>query len=281
MPATSRLVFHLVDTRKTSGGRISEAAEIQGGGGVGWSQPRYFPLRAMILLVQGGGIYRDTLGAETSVRLGDLLIVNPKVGHTYGPEREQGWHEYYATFEGPLFDALEACGVLDPSRPVRRLGDPDSWRDRFLTLFPPPGGPVHAKSCEQLGGLVAFLLAAAEDRSPSGTVTTTPAWLALATDILATPGEAATDLQAVAKSCGLGYENFRKQFAMLTGESPAAYRRRALIARAQRLMRERDLTDRAIAAALGFCDEFHFSKTFKHVAGLSPRAWRTRYRGGA
>jgi AraC-like DNA-binding protein len=228
--------------------------------------------------VQGGGIYRDTLGADTLVAPGDLILVNPRVGHTYGPEREQDWHEYYVSFQGPLFDTLESCGVLDPAKPVRRLGDAQPWRDRFAALFPPPGVKRQPTACEQLGGLVELLLSAAESCSASGAARTGPVWLTRATNLLATPGAATADLKTTAKACGLGYENFRKQFAALTGESPAAYRRRALVERAQRLMRERDLTDRAIADALGFCDEFHFSKTFKHVAGLSPRAWRTRYR---
>lgn len=278
MPAASRMVFHQVDAANTPAGHISEAANIQGSDGTGWIRPRHYPLRAAVLLVQGGGIYRDTLGAQTVVGPGDLILVNPRVGHTYGPEEGRDWHEYYVAFEGPIFDALETCGVLAPSQPVRRLGDPHFWRDRFIALFPPLGARNQPNACKQLGGLVAFLLAATADRSPADTATAMRAWLSRATDILATPGEAVADLKAVAQSCGLGYENFRKQFAALMGESPAAYRRRALIERAQRLMRERDLTDQAIAAALGFCDEFHFSRTFKQIAGLGPRAWRMRHR---
>ncbi len=274
MPVAPRLRFHLVDSGATPAGRILEAAEIEGSRGVGWNRPRHYPLRAAVLLVQGGGIYRDTLGANTVIGPGDLILVNPRIGHTYGPESGQDWHEYYVAFEGPIFDALETCGVLDPSQPARRLGNPHPWLDRFVALFPPPRVKTQPNACKQLGGLVEFLLAAAASCSASNAAAPDPGWLAQAIDILATPGEDTADLKAVAKTCGLGYENFRKQFAAITAESPAAYRRRALIERAQRLMNERDLTDRAIASALGFCDEFHFSKTFKLVAGLSPRAWR-------
>jgi two-component system response regulator YesN len=35
-----------------------------------------------------------------------------------------------------------------------------------------------------------------------------------------------------------------------------------------------------IAAELGFCDEFHFSKLFKRRTGLSPSAYRTQVLGG-
>jgi AraC-like DNA-binding protein len=235
----------------------------------------------MVLLVQGGGVYRDTRGTEARLGPGDLLLVSPELGHCYGPGEGQDWHEYYATFEGALFDALETCGVLDPARPLWRLGDPRPWRERFIRLFPPPGpGGSRPNAHEQLGGLTSFLLAAAEQCPTPVPAAGAPAWLAHATGLLAAPGEEAADLRKVSKACGLGYESFRKQFTALIGESPAAYRRQVLIARAQRLMRERNLPDRAIAAALGFCDEFHFSKTFKRVAGASPRVWRTRHLSG-
>jgi len=45
---------------------------------------------------------------------------------------------------------------------------------------------------------------------------------------------------------------------------------------AKRLLRDRDVPLRVVAESVGFCDEFHFSKTFKRVTGLSPRTWRDR-----
>lgn len=278
MPATPRLRFHLVATGATAAGRILEVAEIRGSQGAGWDHPRHYPVRAVVLLVHGGGTYRDTLGFATAVGPGDLLLLKPTVGHTYRPKSADGWREYYAAFEGPVFDALEACGVLDPARPVWRLGDPARWKERFTAIFPAPGAGEPPPASEQVGGLLTFLLAAAGRLSSLTPASGAPSWVARAEYLLAAPAEETADLRSVAKDCGLGYESFRKRFVTFVGESPAAYRRRSLITRAQRLMRERDLPDRAIATALGFCDEFHFSKTFKAVVGVSPRAWRRRRR---
>jgi transcriptional regulator GlxA family with amidase domain len=36
----------------------------------------------------------------------------------------------------------------------------------------------------------------------------------------------------------------------------------------------------SIATALGFCDEFHFSKVFKSKLGMSPSAYKKKIRGG-
>jgi AraC-like DNA-binding protein len=276
MPIKTRFTFRAVDTAPSAIGQISQAAYLVGSAGINQNRPRHFPTRALVLLVHGGGFYRDTQGLKFSVSPGDLLLLTPKVGHIYGPPPGGRWDEFYVCFEGQLFDALESTGVLDPARPVLSLGAPAPWRARLDAAFPPVGRAVSAPN--QIGALIAFLLAAhatAPSRAPTRSATTS--WLARAQQLLATPGADAPALPAVARACGLRYESFRKQFSLLTGESPARFRRHALIACAQDLMREQSLPDRAIAESLGFCDEFHFSKTFKQATGLSPRAWRSTH----
>jgi AraC-like DNA-binding protein len=176
-------------------------------------------------------------------------------------------------FEGPIFDALETCGLLNCNRPVWRLGDSLHWLSRLKSIFPSSERPVDA--FDQVGAMAAFLLSAsahAEGLAMPG-LDRSHSWLTHARQKLETPGNEFRDLSSVARHCGLGYETFRKKFSALMGESPGQYRRRMLIVRAQNLMRDRELPDRAIADALGFCDEFHFSKSFKQVVGLSPRQW--------
>ena len=225
--------------------------------------------------MRGGGTYTDQRGYSTPLAPGDLILVNPRIEHTYGPGDGEDWEEWYVTFEGPVFDALENCRVLDIQCPIWRLGEPRAWLTRFQALFPPAGYPVEASG--QVGGLLAWLISASARKSAPHEAETNreEIWLSRAKYRLATPEPEAGNLEAVARDCGLGYESFRKHFAQLTSESPARFRRRQLILRAQALMAERDLPDRAIAASLGFCDEFHFSKTFKKVAGVSPRQWRS------
>jgi AraC-like DNA-binding protein len=49
------------------------------------------------------------------------------------------------------------------------------------------------------------------------------------------------------------------------------------IARAQRRLREPGASVKTVALDLGFGDPFTFSRAFKRVAGLPPRAWLTRH----
>jgi AraC-like DNA-binding protein len=87
------------------------------------------------------------------------------------------------------------------------------------------------------------------------------------------PGER-FDVEAVARKLGMSYAGFRKRFVRLGGVSPAKFQMQSVIERACELIHRRGPTNRELAGRLGFCDEFHFSRRFKQIVGLSPREFR-------
>jgi AraC-like DNA-binding protein len=85
-------------------------------------------------------------------------------------------------------------------------------------------------------------------------------------------------LPAIARALGLSVETFRKNFARHTGHPPARYRTIRLINQARVLMTERGLRNKEIAETLGFYDEFHFSRRFHQITGMSTREFRRTLR---
>ena len=83
------------------------------------------------------------------------------------------------------------------------------------------------------------------------------------------------DLAAVAH---LERTHFSREFSRHFAVSPARYMQQKRIEKAKRLLWETNQTLDFIAAELGFADGFHFSKVFKRIAGLSPRAFRQQPR---
>jgi AraC-like DNA-binding protein len=82
------------------------------------------------------------------------------------------------------------------------------------------------------------------------------------------------DWHAVAKSLGMSYDTFRKQFARLAGMPPAQYRKARVMERAAKILLEPDSSLAEVAQACGFYDAFHFSRQFKKATGLSPSEFR-------
>lgn len=84
----------------------------------------------------------------------------------------------------------------------------------------------------------------------------------------------------LAKAVGMSEDSFTRRFRRTFGQAP----RRWLVCRrihaaAQRLD-ESDDSVGAVAARYGYSDVFFFSRQFKAVLGVSPRAWRTRHDRG-
>ena len=72
----------------------------------------------------------------------------------------------------------------------------------------------------------------------------------------------------------LGYENFRKKFKKEFGMPPTQYQLSLLMEKACKLMVDENLSIKETALKTNFCDEFHFSKQFKKIVGVTPKEYK-------
>ena len=84
------------------------------------------------------------------------------------------------------------------------------------------------------------------------------------------------DVQAVARELGMSYETFRKKFRAYTGKAPGRYVSQIVANRACELLYAGNMSVKEVAATLGFCNEFHFSRRFKAITGQSPSRFAGR-----
>ena len=233
------------------------------------------------ILASEGGYYADANGVRRDLAGGDVVLIVPELAHAYGTKAGGRWRHLYVVFAGPQFDLWRERGLLDPARPVWRAEPVEFWARRLEEAVRPDEGPGPATALRILGGfleVLASLLAVreAEARKPGG-----GAWLEESQRMLAGSEPSGwLKPQAVAGRVGLSYENFRKQFAARTGESPGQFQKRRRIERAQSAIYHGDRTLKDLAEELKFCDVFHFSKAFKQVTGMTPSDFRRKVRGG-
>jgi AraC-like DNA-binding protein len=224
----------------------------------------------------GDGEYRDSTHRRRRLLPGDLIVVFPDIAHQYGPTPGGHWNEIYVVFEGPLFDLWRDGGLLDPARPIYHLEPVALWRRRLEEIVAPKV-PALERVC-RLQTFLANLLTQSHHADAADQ------WLAQARALLAADLERVLYVDDVARRLGLSPETFRKKFTRLSGTTPWQYRLGRVIDHASRLVHEGQLTNKEIASRLGFSDEFHFSRRFKQIAGLSPTQFRAlvpRARSGA
>ncbi len=265
-------------------GSLGIAGLMLNGRGVTSVRPlRVYGSYAVMCLLRGAGRYRDINRQNIDLQAGDVVLVFPELAHRYGPQRGQpGWDEFYITFDGPLFDQWREAGLLDTRHPVLRPGidRAAAWAAKVQNLL--ERRPVlvreRARQVADFATLLGELLRISDSASAAegpSTPALPTAWLAQAQQLLETDLGSGLSLTDVAAAVNVSYETFRKGFRDATGTTPAHYRAIRRIEAAKALLRYRPgITNREIAETLGFADEFHFSRRFAQITGVTPRAFR-------
>lgn len=280
LPAKPRAEPWLESPLRTPVGDLQLAGLLRNIEGIDPRAMRVLGSYALVLMVAGSGYYCDARGTTRDLGPGDVVCVFPDIAHAYGPGAGGEWTQIYCVFGGAQFDLWRGAGLLRPERPVWRLGAPDYWQQRLAGVFrnePSHAASVPLRALGQFLDVVAEMLAAdAEASRDAGR----DAWLETGRRLLGYRRAGAwMSPQEVAQEVGLSYENFRKRFAQLTGESPGQYQKRRRLEWACAAIYQGDHSIKQIADELGFCDVFHFSKAFKQVIGTTPSDYRRRVRG--
>ena len=265
---------------RTAIGDIELAGLLRNISGISPSNMRILRRFTLVLMVEGKGYFHDARGARLELGPGDVALVFPEIAHAYGPLPGSDWTQIYFVFDGPQFQLLRAQGLLSPDRPVLRLGAADYWRQRLYDVV--KSEPVHAggAALRAMGRFLQVITEMIAIDAETSRAAGRDAWLERSLRRL---GERAPTgwptPQEVAQEVGLSYENFRKRFVGLTGESPGRYQKRRRLEWACADIYHGEHSLKQTADALGFCDVFHFSKAFKQEIGITPSEYRKRVRG--
>lgn len=222
----------------------------------------------LVYVLKGEGLYTDAHGTSFEIKQHDVFVTMPEIPHHYAPTKSGVWDEIYIIFEGPLFDLWRAKGFFDWPAPTINLNAEGFWIDRLVeTASGENHGDPRKMMAEvlRLQNLLSDILALSHSDIEGDLE-----WLARAKDVLNTE----STNEAAAKSMDMSYESFRKKFRKLSGKSPGRYRRGKVMEKACELLEASELTIKAIAETLNYCDEYHFSKQFSKAIGLSPSSYR-------
>lgn len=241
---------------------------------------RVYGSYALMYVTGGSGEYRDVNGVRERLATGSVVTVFPEQPHWYGPPKGKTWNEIYLTFEGAQFDLWRTAGMLDVTRPVAHVGG--EWEARlrqFVAEIAVPNKTYTERLSHftTFGHLLADLLPRNLPQPVELTATVSPSvdWLVHARALLTSASSEAIELEDIARTLNISYETFRKRFQRETGISPAQFRLQQRVESAKRLLTySPQMTNRQVAASLGFADEYHFSKRFTEIAGITPRAFR-------
>ena len=90
---------------------------------------------------------------------------------------------------------------------------------------------------------------------------------------------ASLKMSDVSRLAGISDSTFYNTFKRIHGCSPNIFFIHARMHRAGLLLRTTNLRVKEVAAVMGYDDPFYFSRAFKLVHGLAPKAYRTQAGG--
>lgn len=133
----------------------------------------------------------------------------------------------------------------------------------------------HAVYAESLaGGIVTALLDIPEHDGEYTNGRLTQAQMNKLTSRVDARSDCRLTVAEMAATVGLSESWFSHVFKQTTGKTPLQWQLEKRITLAQRLLLDSDLSVAGVAAQLGFSDQAHLTKAFRHVAGETPAIWR-------
>ncbi|MDR2439711.1 MAG: AraC family transcriptional regulator [Planctomycetaceae bacterium] len=100
-------------------------------------QGRYLPEYQLLFLTQGNGTFSSEKTGSQTLSEGNVLILFPDIWHTYHPDLETGWEDYWIGFNGSYIYELCCRNVLTPEKPLfqpKRTQELRNAFDRLLEL---------------------------------------------------------------------------------------------------------------------------------------------------
>ncbi len=226
---------------------------------------RYFEFYSISHLVAGAGRLWLPPDCEFDVGVGDCVVITPGTVNRYGGWYDKFYCEDSIRFAGPLADALMQSGIIGngvfPLGKVRALPP-------LLELLADPAVDSQLRAGVELQRLLLKLYGNKRRNSPRHSE------IELLIEELKSHPEKWWTVSDMAEFCNLGCDQLRRLFLRHTGVRPKIYVDRLKLKYAASLLLGSERPIAEVAAELGYVDQYHFSRRFKAVMGLSPVMYR-------
>lgn len=232
----------------------------------------------LLYITEGKGRLVTEHGGKFEIKAGNMFLIFPGEKHSYFPDPETGWSEYWIGFNGSNVDSRTSEGFFSPLKPVYFIG----YNENVIELYREAIRTAQRQETyfqQLLAGIVNHLLGLMfmtdrnnrmqPDEEGRRIVNRARAFMQASVE---------TDLRMpeVAEHVGVNYTSFRNLFKQYTGLSPAQYFINLKIHRAKEMLRSTSASIKEISIILQFENPEYFATQFKKKTGISPTEFRNR-----
>lgn len=207
---------------------------------------------------------------------GQGFLILPRQTTTYASDEKDPWEYTWIEFDGLRVReslSLAGLGAAKPIyTPATRAGG-EKLRECMLQIVQ----DGEAKPIRQIGRGFLFLDQLAESsaaRQHQSQRRLRDFYMKEALSFIEQNYQRDVSVEDIAAFCGLNRSYFGKLFRDTMGESPQAFLLHYRMAQAAQFLKETTQPVSAISTMVGYANPLHFSRAFKSVYGISPRAYR-------
>ncbi len=225
--------------------------------------------------LSGAGVFRDAAGEHrVPVGTGFLCQINdPATAYYYPVSGREPWTFLYVCLEGES-TRLVVADMIKRYGPVYHL----SRNDGIIAELQEFGHLRAARlslSASESGRLATgVLLSLVKVAEAAGAGNVEGQFVRKALELVDQRLERRLAVSDLADTLRVSREHFTRVFAAQMGMSPYQYILRRKIRHACYLLKEGRLTNKEVAARLGFTDPAHFTRAFKSLMRMAPRDFR-------
>jgi AraC-like DNA-binding protein len=226
----------------------------------------------VIYITKGHGTF-ESMGKKHKVIPGTIIFLFPGVKHTYKPDFEIGWNEYWVGFSGQYPDVLMDEGVFSPEEPIYYIGLHETILSTYHDIFERvkqqrPGYQLRTGAAIMM--LIADILGYSRQSVQHGH---TEALVEKAKFFFEEKISENIELDDMAEVLGVSSSHLGDIFKSYTGMSPYQYFLHLKINKAKELLEIGELSIKEIAFQLSFESQYYFSRLFKKKTGVPPSQW--------
>lgn len=229
----------------------------------------------ILYITEGRGTFTTASAGKYSISEGDIFLIFPGEWHTYSPDPETGWKEYWIGFKGINIDSRVAAGFFSKHSPIYRIG----YNDTLISLFKEAiqVAKKQEKHFQQLlAGIVNYMLGLAFsiDSNKKLKNSINLEFVNRARAFMLENIESNIEIPEVADYLHISYSSFRHIFKQYTGIAPSQYYLNLKIQRAKDMLKSSTASIKEISYILHFDTPEYFTKLFKKKTGLTPSQFR-------
>jgi len=217
----------------------------------------------------------ETANWQGVVESGQVLLLPAGVPHHYRADDDEPWSIYWSHFSGPLArEYIDQMGY-DSARPVRDLGYSPAIIAQFREALQAARSAYNTKALIYVTHLLQQILThIARDLYATDQGNKQEMGIEGVQALMLQNLDKSLSLEYLAEQAQLSKYHFSKLYKQQTGFAPIQHFLLMKIDYACYLLETSDSSVQDIAQKLGYDDPLYFSRLFKKVVGLAPRAYR-------